>query len=172
MADRGPLVDDEQLRPVRPHHRLHLLQHCPGSSGGLEVGASHRLAEVVQLLKRAETVRQAEIAPVGEHDEGADSHEREHCPGVPPGRVEDDQGEGDARYEHQRDGGELEPVLALLGVSIEANDDGDRQVAVDEGRAERQGSRRPTDGKDRDARSTGDDELSEELPVHDDRDHT
>jgi len=32
----GPLVDDEQLRPVRPHHRLHLLQHCPGSSGGLE----------------------------------------------------------------------------------------------------------------------------------------
>ncbi len=151
---------------------MHLLQHCPGSSGGLEVGATHRPAEVVELLECAETIRQAQVAPVSEDDEGADSYEREHRPGVPPSRVEDDQGEGDARYEHQADNGELEPVLALLGASIEAHDDCDREVPVDECRAERQGSCCPTDGKDRDARSTGNDELSEDFLVHEDRDDT
>ena len=171
MPDRGPLVDDDQLRPIRPHHRLHLLQDRPGSSRGLAVGATHRLAEVVELLKSAKTIRQSEVAPVSGHDECADSHEREHRPGVPPSRVEDDQGECDARYEHQSDGGELESVLALPGVAIEAHGDYDGQVAEDERSAERQGSRRPTDGKDRNARSTADNELSEHLSVHEDRDH-
>ena len=85
---------------------------------------------------RAPTVTRGSIAQVSHH-----------------GRVENDQGKGDARYEHQSDGGELEAVLALLGTSIEAHDDCDRQVAIEERRAERQGSCRPTDGKDSDARA-------------------
>ena len=42
VPHRGPFVDDDQLRPVRPHDRLHLFQHRPGRSCGLEVGPTHR----------------------------------------------------------------------------------------------------------------------------------
>ena len=95
VPHRGPFVDDDQLRPVRPHDRLHLLQHRPGRSCGLEVGATHRPGEVVELLEGAETIGEAQVAPVGEDDQGADGDERQHRPGVPPGCVEHDKGEGD-----------------------------------------------------------------------------
>ena len=31
VANRRPHVDENQLRPVGPQHRLHLLEHRPGS---------------------------------------------------------------------------------------------------------------------------------------------
>ena len=149
VAHRGPLVDDDELGPVRAHDRLDLLEHRPGGAGRLEVRPAHRAREVVELLQGAETVREAQVAPVGEHDQGTDGHEGEDRPGVPPGGVEDDKGERDARDEHERNRGELEAVLAALGMAVQMHDDGDGEVAVEERRAERDGAGRPADGENR-----------------------
>ena len=68
------------------------------------------------------------------------------------------------RDEHERDRGELEPVLAPLGMPVQVHDDGDGEVAVEEGCAERDGSGRPADGEHRHAGPVGGDERFRGLP--------